>query len=376
MARRSILASVAILAMTVSACSRVGGPGTALETPTSAPTSTTEPTTASEAFVGEVRLEMVDDQLLVVSDAGIYRVERSDLAKLGPFPDSAPVRSGVTAFGGGRLGMATSDGGNVTLYVSDDSGTTWKAAGSTAIESPTGVVRLDLAGHGSSVSVIAEEASGSAFRFAFASSSTDGGATWETTRAPAGGALTFAGGAYWLIGGVMGDEVYRSTDAIDWKAVTIPVEEPYWPAGEIEEVEALGLVIPVSTHPIGAASTVVFMGTTDNGGTWRILTSVPAPPTDSSTSVPTMITPGGDWTVVYGDASKVISGRFGSDETTVRSPNGLPIGVLDIGGTSGGLVALTMPSSCPDGKASCTSTTQLVWSFDAGQTWNPIEARH
>jgi hypothetical protein len=182
-----------------------------------------------------------------------------------------------------------------------------------------------------------------------------------------------AGGAFWILGGVMGDKVFASSDGASWHPVTIPVAAAYWTAGTPAQVDGIGVVIPVTTHGDGA-SQVTFLASQDAGASWRTLGSVDGPHTEFSTTLPTSITPDGNWMTLWPDASKVASGNLTNIAAPlIVSPNGLAgnaYGVVLLSATEA--YASSAPDSCPGGNQPCTSTTLLLHSADGGQTWAPI----
>ena len=121
------------------------------------------------------------------------------------------------------------------------------------------------------------------------------------------------------------------------------------------------------------ASEVAFWRTTDGGLTWQASGSASAPPTEIQVTIPTAIRPDGRWTAVWPDGSKVVSGQIGeSAEPDIVSPNGLPDNVLSVRSVNGLIVALAVVNDCSAGKASCTSTEEVLASSDDGQTWEPL----
>lgn len=324
-------------------------------------------------LAGEVHLTATNWGVLAYGESGVYRADRDALVHVGAYPDSASVRSEFADLGGDRLAVATADGAAIRLYVSDDRAATWVLAGSTSVDTIDGIVGIDLAWHGGTFVVLADEQSSSAFRFALLTISADGGVTWKTSQAPTGGRLSTANGWWWLTGGVSSDQVFRSVDGIDWHQVKVPMPAKEWTADRVIDVDGVGAVVPITVHNQDLESSVVFVATADGGQSWSEVGSTAAPPSASGSSIPSAIAADGSWIVVYVDGSGVISGRFGVDGAKVTSPNGLPENVTDIRMSTLSLTAVATPSSCPTGKNSCASSVGVFRSLDGGQTWAQVK---
>jgi hypothetical protein len=335
---------------------------------------TAEPATGAPAVLGgEVRLAALPDRILVGSATGIYALDQGRLAKIAENPDSNAIRSEIAALADGRLALATSDGATVVLYASGDQGRTWSKRGSKFLGSATGIAGLDVAAIGRAVLVLANEASGSNVSRAVLALSNDGGATWSAGPAPLGGTLTAAGGAYWLIGGVMGDEVRRSADGATWQTATLPMIARYWTADRPVDVAGLGTVLAVTTHNPTGGSRVSFLVTDNGGKSWVEAAAADGPLTEFGTVIPSAVSDDGTWTVVYVDGSRVVSGSLNGGQPVTRSPNGLPPNVVSLVAEGSLLTALAALSSCPSGKSSCTAALVVVQSADGGQTWSVLE---
>lgn len=326
-------------------------------------------------FAGFVRLGVVNGSVTVMTQTAIFRLESDRISAALARPDDNPIESRPTSLDANTVAMVTSGGSDLAMYTSPGAGLTgltWSRRGGAKIATFNGIAVLQLASVGDRLVVLATEASGTNTSYGFAAVSVDNGATWAVQRAPVGGWLTAAGGTFWLVGGPMGDQVFKSVDGSTWDPITLPVPAKYWTADQPVPVGS-GVVIPVTTHNGDSDSDVLLIESRDNGATWSIAAETSAPATTFSTVIPSAIAPDGSWFVAYVDGSKVISGILGEPGTTVRSPNGLPPNIESLVVAGSQLVALAMPSSCPSGKDSCGFTTLLATTQDRGQTWNPVK---
>jgi hypothetical protein len=311
--------------------------------------------------------------VFVVADNGIFRPVGSGLVKTGSVPASALVRSGIVGIGVSQVAIATADGATIQLYLSDDGGATWKLSGTTTVDTVDPIASLELAAmSGDGVAVLAAEQSSTAFRFAKVAVSSDRGLHWKTTQAPTGGTLSAANGSWWISGGVMGDQVFRSSDGVDWQPIRLPVPANDWTASNAIAVEGIGTVVPVTTHAQDKPGSVAFLASSDDGASWRVVVSIAAPASASGVTLPTAVMPDGRWVIVYPDGSKVVTGKLGVDGSNLVSPNGLPENVSEVSITSVAIAAVAFPGSCPGGKQTCSETLTLIDSSDGGQTWNVL----
>jgi hypothetical protein len=286
---------------------------------------------------------------------------------------SAPTTEAMTSSSGANVVYVTSrDLHSVDVFTSSDGGTSWATSGDHEITGIEAIGDLHVAALGDQFAVLAVEASSTAVSYGIVATRADTGGSWVLRPAPVGGDIASAGGRFWITGGVMGDQVFASTDGSDWGSIKLTVSATFWTAATATDVKDVGVVIPVTSHDPTGPSDVMFLATSDVGKTWHSLTSVDAPPTEFNTTVPTSITPDGHWVVIWPDGSKIVSGAFARQDSKILSPNGLPTNVYAVAfssPTSG--VAASSLASCPDGKPSCTSATIVSQTDDGGQTWAP-----
>ena len=223
------------------------------------------------------------------------------------------------------------------------------------------------------MTILLDEASSTAISSGTVATTASPGASWVMRSAPVGGTLSAAGGRFWISGGVMGDQVFTSSDGTTWRAAKLPILKRYWTAAAATDVDRVGVVIPVTSHDPGGPSEITLLATSDVGRTWRVAASVAAPPTEIDTTIPVSITGDGHWFAVWPDGSKVVAGLLGAKGQTTISPNGLPANVSEIAFTSATRgVAVSGVADCPNGKSSCTSRSVVTRTSDGGQDWTPV----
>jgi BNR/Asp-box repeat len=323
--------------------------------------------------LGAVSLVVAGPKVLLLAAQGLYAVEHGNLTSLGATLPTGSMSKAIAAADSEHLVAASAiDGGTVVEYRSADGGQTWSAEGRQIVSAADGIDNLQVGVVGGQIAVLVNENSSSNVSYAMVTASADNGATWTVARAPTGGVISGADGIFWLVGGVAGDKVFTSPDGLTWRPVTIPIANDSWTADVPAMVTGHGVVLPITSHG-SADSQVTFWATSDQGASWRSLSTVVAPHTEADTTIPMSITADGQWFAAWPDGSKVVSGTLGAAATKTVSPDGLPGNVYQIAAVSAAEgVAATAPDSCPNGKQSCVSTTVVVHTEDGGQTWSPI----
>ncbi|MBI2762372.1 MAG: hypothetical protein HYX54_01235 [Chloroflexi bacterium] len=221
------------------------------------------------------------------------------------------------------------------------------------------------------IAILGTEASGSNFSTAVLGILRSGDAQFSLTRAPVGGDLTYGDGALWIVGGVMGDQVFRSVDGTSWTPTRLPVSAQYWSASAVVATKS-GIAVAITSHT-SSDSEVTILTSSDAGQKWQTVGTFLAPLTEFGTTIGTVFGPDGSWTAVFPDGSRVIRGGGVGSPTSATSPNGLPGNVDQIARSSqGDLVSIAGSDNCPSGKDSCTRSASVFVSSDNGQTWTEI----
>lgn len=349
------------------------GPG-AIATPSAGGTVGASAGAPSGPLTG-VLLAQGDVTSWVLAEEGLFEVAGGRLAPVA-IPRPSSWTSEAIAVDGATVTVALApDPNSLLLLRSPDGGASWTTGEPVSVASPTGLGDVRVAAIGQRIVVLGNEASGSQLSIALAASSDDAGKGWTVERAPSGGDVAAAGDRFWLVGGAMGDELFASASGSTWERLAIPVKDQFWTAARPVGLKTGEVVVAVTAHSADETeATLTFWATSDGGRSWRPLGSIETPDPGFQLTVPAAIAADGRWLALWPDGSKVVSGRLGSaEQPTLVSPNGLPGAPLAAAFTpDGGAIAVVASSSCPSGKASCTSTTSLVFSADAGQTWAPL----
>ena len=328
----------------------------------------------SKAASSIVRLARAGTHIVILADGQASQEDGSKLAAVGPA--TAADRVGETlASGTGSDLVYVAVGGAVpiTVSTSSDGGDSWKAVPAPDISGIQAIADVAAAKVGDRVAILLDEASSTAVSSGTVATTASPGGSWVVKPAPVGGTLAAAGGRFWISGGVMGDQVFASSDGMSWRAVKLPISTRYWTAASASEVDRLGVVIPVTSHDPGGPSEITFLASSDVGKTWRVAATVAAPPTEFGTTLPVSITPDGHWIAIWPDGSKVVAGSLDAKTQTTISPNGLPANVTDVAFSSATTgVAVSSVATCPNGKSSCTSASVVSGTDDGGQDWTPV----
>ncbi len=329
-----------------------------------------------DQFDGAELVRAGTNAFLALRSGGLYLLSPGQLRPLTPPFALTGMTSppGIAATDSQHVvAVAAGDPQTVSVRVSSDGGQSWSPVRQVRVPTDSGIAAVRASVMGLRVVVLANEQSSSNALIGMLGLSPDGGQTWSVVGAPSGGAVYSAGGVFWLVGGPTGDQVFASADGTAWQQASVPVDSSSWTAGQPVDVTGLGVVFPVTTHGQGP-SQLQFLASADGGATWRTVGSAVGPQTEANTTLPVSITADGDWTMVWPDGSKVLAGSLSQGvPTAVLSPNGLgggAYGVVRL--TQNEIVAVASSSTCPNGKASCTSSTVLLRSIDNGQTWAPV----
>jgi len=291
---------------------------------------------------------------------------------------AASTGFGQAAFGSdaSNLVLAIATGFNsVSVFQSKNGGSNWTSIGKgTFSNAYDGLADVSVAAHGANIVILANPQSGSNsyLRSGDVMVTANSGSTWKSSRAPVGGTVTAGEGVFWLVGGPERDKVFESADGVTWVPVVIPVADLSWSADIPTSVTGLGIVLSTTSHSDGP-SHVRFWASSDHGKNWNSVGVIDSTSTASPITVPASITGDGHWFLAQPDGARIYTGTldsFSSYKTV--SPNGLGGVNSIIFSSSGGGLAVSVSGSCPSGKDSCTSSTQLVSSVDGGQTWGSV----
>jgi len=222
--------------------------------------------------------------------------------------------------------VAATDGATITVARTADGGATWKSATVESVE-PIGGLSVGFGG-ATDGALLAKVQTSPAFSKAHLFGTADGGATWQEKSAPVAGQVSVEpDGRLWLAGGVLGNELYTSSDhGTKWTKPSLALAQ----AGTIDGVAAPQDGVVSAKVSDGTATRVARLTSPDGGATWR----------ESATAKQDKAAPAGAFHVT-----------FASD-------------------TAGWAVASA--GQCANGKQDCSVTYSVQATTDGGATWKRL----
>lgn len=375
--RRLAAVCAVVLALTAVGCSSAGSsprPTKPQVIPTRTPNdSTTRPPGATSPPLvspfGSPRLVKAPGGTFIVAEEGFFHLLSDGARALNVTGLAETHAFAIAATDDEILAAGLAQARTAIVVRSADSGRSWQGVGRVELPTTSGIASISIGMVDQKYVVVGTEMTSSNVSFGSWGSTSDGGADWDAGNTPVGGAIGTAGGEFWLNGGVVGDEVFRSQTGRTWDAVSLGVQGNSWTAGQVYEGAMGSVVLPVTRHE-ESGSILDFLVSSD-AESWTVGGSIAGPPTEVGVTIPSVVNASNEWFAILPDGSRVMSGTIGaSEDVEPISPNGLPSNVLDvayIGPKT--LAAIASVDSCPTGKASCESTTAVFVSDDGGQTW-------
>jgi hypothetical protein len=290
--------------------------------------------------------------------------------------------SGNTIVAAGVDLTTSTSSGEATLETaySLDGGTSWTEVQPPAPLNGAAVSSAQIvATGGSAIGMMATLQSGSAFSEGDWYSSSNGGQSWSETPAPSGGTVTDIGGTLWLVGGPVNSQIYSSSDfGATWVAMT-PLSgigsgtvAAYTIPGSLSNGDVV-LVATVPNAATGAPQVTIF--TSGNaGGNWSVLSPAMTLPGSVGVGVttPASIADGTVWLgAPYGAEIIVISSTGSVLSTTSNLPYPTVYSLTATNDSTAWVVGSS--SQCRTGKSSCTETTSLFGTSDAGTSWTQLD---
>lgn len=289
---------------------------------------------------------------------------------------NAPLPAGgarAAAFVDARNGIEAVAAGNVIdVARTTDGGATWVTSKATDPAMPPNIGYSDLKiafGSQNQGAILARIATGQSFSIGTLFSTADAGTSWATHPAPAAGDVSMeATGRIWMAGGLLHDNLYRSDDAgAHWTQAQVPP----LPGRQVAAVS-----VPIAgqlsaTVLNNGVTEVELLSSADQGQTWN---------PSSSVTVTGKTAMGVEIRVAQTVAGPLVLDTAGGHayrlgQGTDIHPTGLPEGVDQAtfapDGRSGW--ALATYGQCTSGKQNCTLYHELVRTVDGGSTWQRLQ---
>jgi hypothetical protein len=264
----------------------------------------------------------------LIDDAHLYQVTNGMVRTRAALPTPGAPAAAYAASGG--LVVAELVDGGVSVYQGQ---TEFSPVGSAELPAGLEFDNVSLVAHGATLVVAAQEQSSSNFSVATGLASSDRGKSWTTVDLPAFGNLSFAGDAFWLLGGPTGHQLWHSDDGRAWTSADVTASERAEVSAPVDIGGAAYLAVAVGGH---TSATIERW----QGGAWSPVATSP-------------VTAETVWTV--SPSGHLLAGPDGSFAVAA--------------GPGGAAIALVSESTCPDGKPSCTETVHAETSDDNGKTW-------
>lgn len=269
--------------------------------------------------------------------------------------------------------QAGTSGPAVELETSLDGGTTWSTSSLPSDGLQPSRAQLIANNAGINGVMVTNETS-SAFSSGTFYSTPDGGKTWSAHAAPTGGAVTFADGVLWLVGGPLNDELFNSGNAgITWQEVSVPSAV----TANRAALTLVGSTVPgdvllIATSPGSASSqpSVSVYISVDGGNSWALRAATTLDGNiGRGVGTPTSVQPDGSiWLGAPANSEIVQISTAGQVQAV---PSGGLFPSIDAISAAGNGVAWVVASnsSCPNGKTSCSSYSALFMTKDGGRSW-------
>lgn len=205
----------------------------------------------------------------------------------------------------------------------------------------------------------------------------DGGRTWRRLALPIGEPVSFVTSSVgWVAGGAAGDELYRTQDGgRTWQEQSVlPASlraDQRWTYLTPTFSDVRHGLLPV-TVTSGGLTQVDFYRTEDGGQSWRLDNSESLETSQDLTSPPPLAVLDPDhWILVVPSTNSIVMKTGPGQYSTVASADGRSAGIVEMHMSAPDVGwALQMEGDCSHAiDATCSLTTRLLGTRDAGRTW-------
>ncbi|MGB6770530.1 MAG: hypothetical protein WBF51_00795 [Candidatus Dormiibacterota bacterium] len=201
----------------------------------------------------------------------------------------------------------------------------------------------------------------------------DGGKTWQTQPTPVGGTASAVAGGLWLVGGVLNQDVYLSSDSgASWDLISVPATVGSSVAYGPVQADESGVVLTATLANSG--ETQVVTGS-DSGSGWHWTDGpILSLGGQSGAGAPALSSVADGVLWIVSPVNEVGLVTLSSGRVSQVSASGLPSnGTLSLSAyNSQAAVATYSTYVCPAGKSGCTMEAGMVATTDGGQVWSPI----
>jgi hypothetical protein len=169
-----------------------------------------------------VRLTRAGTHIVILANGRASLEDGAILATADPSAAAGRVGEALASGTGSDLVyVEVGDPVSITVSTSSDGGASWKAVPAPDVSGMPAIADVAAAEIGDRVTILLDEASSTAVSSGTVATIASPGGSWVVKPAPVGGTLSAAGGRFWISGGVMGDQVFASSDGIAWRGVKL-----------------------------------------------------------------------------------------------------------------------------------------------------------
>jgi hypothetical protein len=208
----------------------------------------------------------------------------------------------------------------------------------------------------------------------------NGGLTWSHYAAPSGGPVTASHGVLWIVGGPVGNRLYKSTDSgSSWSNVLLPTAVVAKGAalslpGAFRN-GVLALVAQTPTSNSGSTYGLAVYLSSDRGAAWSLGGNMSLPGSIGyGVGATTAISSNVLWIGSSSGVPRIVRFVEGGGFSVTTSVGPYRQGFVSAlsGQNATSLWATVQDGVCPSGKASCMQVGSLSATNDSGQNWSLV----